>query len=61
MILDAPSPDPYVTVFWIAKALRFLDLAWPDWNRSTDMPDEAGKPWWPSTWKAGHPSFEVQF
>ena len=32
-------------------ALRFLDLAWPDWNRSTDMPDEAGKPWWPSTWK----------
>jgi len=32
-------------------ALRFLDLAWPDWNRQTDMPDEAGKPWWPSTWK----------
>ncbi|CAK9014724.1 Uncharacterized protein SCF082_LOCUS12450 [Durusdinium trenchii] len=32
-------------------ALRFLDLAWPDWNRQTDLPDEAGKPWWPSTWK----------
>lgn len=32
-------------------ALRFLDLAWPDWSRQTDLPDEAGKPWWPSSWK----------
>jgi len=32
-------------------ALRFLDLAWPDWNRAIDMPDEPGKPWWPSSWK----------
>jgi len=32
-------------------ALRFLDLAWPDWNQPNDMPDEPGKPWWPSTWK----------
>eukprot|EP00930_Biecheleria_cincta_P000014 TRINITY_DN10002_c0_g1_i2.p1 TRINITY_DN10002_c0_g1~~TRINITY_DN10002_c0_g1_i2.p1 ORF type:complete len:960 (+),score=207.17 TRINITY_DN10002_c0_g1_i2:54-2933(+) len=31
--------------------LRFLDLAWPDWNRTTDMPEEPGKPWWPSAWK----------
>jgi len=31
--------------------LRFLDLAWPDWNRTTDMPEEPGKPWWPSSWK----------
>ena len=32
-------------------ALRFLDLAWPDWSRQTDLPDEAGKAWWPSHWK----------
>eukprot|EP00931_Biecheleriopsis_adriatica_P042114 TRINITY_DN239_c0_g1_i1.p1 TRINITY_DN239_c0_g1~~TRINITY_DN239_c0_g1_i1.p1 ORF type:complete len:989 (-),score=218.03 TRINITY_DN239_c0_g1_i1:40-2931(-) len=31
--------------------LRFLDLAWPDWNRPNDMPEEPGKAWWPSTWK----------
>eukprot|EP00437_Effrenium_voratum_P015300 CAMPEP_0181455528 /NCGR_PEP_ID=MMETSP1110-20121109/30805_1 /TAXON_ID=174948 /ORGANISM="Symbiodinium sp., Strain CCMP421" /LENGTH=967 /DNA_ID=CAMNT_0023579917 /DNA_START=72 /DNA_END=2976 /DNA_ORIENTATION=- len=35
----------------IVMAMRFLDLAWPDWNRATDMPDEPGKPWWPSSWK----------
>eukprot|EP00439_Symbiodinium_sp_Y106_P050634 s4110_g6.t1 len=29
----------------IVMAMRFLDLAWPDWNRATDMPDEPGKPW----------------
>lgn len=32
-------------------ALRLLDLAMPDWNRSEDMPEEAGKGWWPHHWK----------
>ncbi|CAE8646853.1 unnamed protein product [Polarella glacialis] len=48
-----------VTITWVlvflcyaghfTMALRMLDLAWPDYNHK-DMPDEAGKTWWPSHW-----------
>eukprot|EP00933_Yihiella_yeosuensis_P028916 TRINITY_DN22689_c0_g1_i1.p1 TRINITY_DN22689_c0_g1~~TRINITY_DN22689_c0_g1_i1.p1 ORF type:complete len:1078 (-),score=278.74 TRINITY_DN22689_c0_g1_i1:342-3575(-) len=32
-------------------ACRMLDLAWPDWARTDDLPDEPGRGWWPSSWK----------
>lgn len=37
-------------LFHFLMALRFLDLAYPDSGRAVDMPDEAGKSWWPKHW-----------
>ncbi|CAE8711718.1 unnamed protein product [Polarella glacialis] len=52
---DAAVKVTYVVVFLayvghFIMAFRFLDLAWPDYKPLSDMPDEAGKVWWPSHW-----------